>query len=182
MFSLIITIIAIALGAALTVASLFYGGSAFTQNTAKSTASAVISQAQQITAANTLYSNDNGGVFIGTDPSSLATTYLSTVPTVPTAVALGGGASAWALESTSSNTAYVRLSSPASDEACKQINKQSFGSATIGGTTGHTGGGFGTTAVAGPVSAGVIGGIRAAMTAQFGCVRVDSDNVVVYRG
>jgi len=54
MFSLIISIIAIALVAALALASIYYGGDAFQEGTAKSEASTVINQGQQIQAAVTM--------------------------------------------------------------------------------------------------------------------------------
>jgi sensor histidine kinase regulating citrate/malate metabolism len=50
MFSLIITIISIALVAAIAVATLYYGGTQFSQGTAKATADQIISAAQQIAA------------------------------------------------------------------------------------------------------------------------------------
>ena len=54
MFSLIISIIAIALVAALALASIYYGGDAFQEGTAKSEASTVINQGQQVQAAVTM--------------------------------------------------------------------------------------------------------------------------------
>lgn len=188
MFSLIITIIAIALVIGLTVSTLFYGGTAFTQNSAKSLAAALVSQGQQIAGANTLYGNDKGGAFAGTDPTALVTaSYLAAVPTVPASVK-HATTPAWFLESATSNVAYVSLltAGGVSDEVCKQINKSSFGSATIGGTGTHpagaAGGGLGATAIAGPVSASIITTVRTAMTSQFGCALIGSDNVVIYKG
>ena len=55
MFSLIITIISIALVAALALATLYFGGDAFNQGSAKASAATVVNQAQQISGANTLY-------------------------------------------------------------------------------------------------------------------------------
>ncbi|NLC21536.1 MAG: hypothetical protein GX771_06450, partial [Halomonadaceae bacterium] len=55
MFSLIITIISIALVAALALATLYFGGDAFNQGSAKAAASTVVNQAQQINGANTLH-------------------------------------------------------------------------------------------------------------------------------
>lgn len=60
MFSLIITIISIALVAALAVATIYYGGDAFNQGSSKAKASTVVNQAQQIAGANTLYKSDKG--------------------------------------------------------------------------------------------------------------------------
>ena len=54
MFSLIISIISIALVAALALASIYYGGEAFNKGTTDADASTVINQGQQIQAAVTL--------------------------------------------------------------------------------------------------------------------------------
>lgn len=80
MFSLIITIISIALVAALAVATIYYGGDAFNQGSSKAKASTVINQAQQIAGANTLYKSDKGSF---TDSLSALQTgkYLASVPT-----------------------------------------------------------------------------------------------------
>ncbi|ADC73336.1 hypothetical protein TK90_2852 (plasmid) [Thioalkalivibrio sp. K90mix] len=61
MFSLIITIISIALVAALAVATLYYGGSAFTEGTTQANASGVINQAQQVGGGATLFTVRNAG-------------------------------------------------------------------------------------------------------------------------
>lgn len=55
MFSLIITIISIALVAALALATLYFGGDAFNQGSAKAAAATVVNQASQISGANTLH-------------------------------------------------------------------------------------------------------------------------------
>ncbi len=54
MFSLIITIIAIALVAALALASIYYGGSAFNKGSEKAAASTLVNNAMQVSAAMTL--------------------------------------------------------------------------------------------------------------------------------
>jgi type II secretory pathway pseudopilin PulG len=89
MFSLIITIISIALVAALAVATIYYGGSAFTQGTAKANASALVSAGQQVSGALTLYANDKGGARATlanlTDTSTAVNpggAYLSAAPSV----------------------------------------------------------------------------------------------------
>jgi hypothetical protein len=86
MFSLIITIISIALVAALAVATIYYGGSAFTKGTAKANAAALVSGAQQITGAAALYSNDNGGA--RATLVQLQPNYLSSAPSMPAGAAL----------------------------------------------------------------------------------------------
>ena len=83
MFSLIVTIISIALVAALAVASIYYGGAAFTQGSAKANASALVAEAQQIAGANDLYANDNAGAFSPDVPTLVSGSYLSTAPAPP---------------------------------------------------------------------------------------------------
>ena len=80
MFSLIISIIAIALVAALALASIYYGGDAFQEGTAKAEASTVVNQGQQVQAAVTMSEIDETEV---TALSELVTNdYLKEVPGV----------------------------------------------------------------------------------------------------
>ena len=82
MFSLIITIISIALVAALAVATIYYGGDAFNQGTTKAKASTIVNQAQQIAGANTLYKSNTGG--FAADVAALVTnSYLASAPVSP---------------------------------------------------------------------------------------------------
>jgi hypothetical protein len=82
MFSLIITIISIALVAALAVATIYYGGSAFTQGTAKASASAFVAAGQQVNGALTLFANDNGGARATDVAALVAGKYLAAAPSV----------------------------------------------------------------------------------------------------
>tara|TARA_Y100001960_G_scaffold303515_1_gene355672 strand:- start:30 stop:479 length:450 start_codon:yes stop_codon:yes gene_type:complete len=88
MFSLIISIIAIALVAALALASIYYGGDAFQEGTAKAEASTVINQGQQVQAAVTMSEIDEQAYFEGanvaeTSLNALVTgDYLKEVPGV----------------------------------------------------------------------------------------------------
>lgn len=122
MFSLIITIISIALVAAIAVATLYYGGSQFSQGTAKAQADQIISAAQQIAGANTLYANNvGGGQYDGAGITDLKTQgFLSAVPSVNTSVggafSLSGG--------TSANTVTMTLATTAS-AVCTAIEKAS---------------------------------------------------------
>ena len=93
MFSLIITIISIALVAALAVATIYYGGSAFTQGSAKANASALVGAAQQISGANTLYFNDKGGN-AATQTDLKNGGYLQAVPTAPANTTINAAISA----------------------------------------------------------------------------------------
>lgn len=61
MFSLIISIIAIALAAVLLLTSAFYGGDALTEGTVKAEAASLANEAQQISAGYDLYKVENAG-------------------------------------------------------------------------------------------------------------------------
>lgn len=89
MFSLIITIISIALVAALALATIYYGGSAFNKGSAGAKASQLINEGQQVNGAVAIYLadlsgnsastlTDNGTA--GTQVEDLAPAYLSQVP------------------------------------------------------------------------------------------------------
>jgi hypothetical protein len=136
MFSLIITIISIALVAAIAVATLYYGGTQFSQGTAKATADQIISAAQQIAGANTLYANNlGGGAYdvagtLGGISDLKAQGFLNAIPSVASTVAtssftLTGG--------TALNTVQLSLTSTSS-AVCAAIEKQA-GSLTGSGTT-----------------------------------------------
>src|SRR5690606_2232551 len=60
MFQLIVSVISIALVAALAIASIFYGGDAFTKSSEKATITTLIDQAQQIGGASALYETNEG--------------------------------------------------------------------------------------------------------------------------
>lgn len=86
MFSLIISIIAIALVAALALASIYYGGDAFQEGNSKAEASTIVNQGQQVQAAVTMSEIDEKGYFVDptkTDLSDLVTgKYLKEIPQV----------------------------------------------------------------------------------------------------
>ena len=60
MFQLIVAVISIALIAALAIASIFYGGDAFTKSSEKANVTTLVNQAQQIAGAAALYKTENG--------------------------------------------------------------------------------------------------------------------------
>lgn len=79
MFSLIITIISIALVVALVAATMYYGGSALNKGTETADAAGLVSGAQQIVAAVTLHQSLEGSV--PANVAALVTAkYLSSVP------------------------------------------------------------------------------------------------------
>lgn len=78
MFSLIITIIAIALVAALALASIYYGGSAFNKGSEKAQAATLVNNAMQVSAAMTLATADGEPYSVIGD---LSPEYLASTPT-----------------------------------------------------------------------------------------------------
>lgn len=61
MFSLVITIIAIVLVAALALATLYYGGDAFKNGNVQAVAARVLNEGQQLAGAIEMYKSDNNG-------------------------------------------------------------------------------------------------------------------------
>lgn len=120
MFQLIIAIIAIALVALLAVASLYYGGSAFSTGSARAAAATVVSQAQQINAAEVLYANDNSGAIPATVLALNTSTpqYLQAVPVLPSNI---GGTVAWTVDGSKNGLIYAQVANQA---ICSQINTQ----------------------------------------------------------
>lgn len=83
MFNLIVSVISIALLAALAIASVFYGGEAFTNSSEKANVTTIVNQAQQIAGAAALYRTENGyNPPVGVIDSShaLVGKYLAQVP------------------------------------------------------------------------------------------------------
>lgn len=96
MFQLIVAVISIALIAALAIASIFYGGDAFTKSSEKANVTTLVNQAQQISGAAALYKTDNG---VPVNPASaiadlISGHYLANEPKAPK-IADG---TAWAIE------------------------------------------------------------------------------------
>ncbi len=99
MFSLIITIISIALVAALALATLYYGGTAFNRGAAGAAAARLINEGQQINGAVALYRADFASGATTTVATSLATLpagYLASVPTGWTSANVNAGTMAHA--------------------------------------------------------------------------------------
>ena len=146
MFSLIITIISIALVVALAIASIYYGGAAFTQGNTRAVAATVVSQAQQIAGGATLSFNQTQTV-----PASVAALqtsgYLTSVPNVPAAA---NATTAWTISATEVGHVIT------SDAVCNAIDASAKGTspATFAGNppaakvTTQQYGCFGTTGAA----------------------------------
>lgn len=127
MSNLIITIIAIALGAAVVLASIYSGGTALNQGSARSNATAVLNQAQQISGAAAIYSNENAGVAVLTaDLSGALVTgnFLKSLPVPPTALNTNAGTRAWTVSG-------INLVTPATSlEVCTAVERQRNATAT----------------------------------------------------
>ena len=118
MFQLIVAVIAIALVIALTLASIYYGGEAFTRSSLKANVAAMVNQAQQISGAHTLYKVDNAQ-----DAGAIADLegdYISSIPTAPEAIANA----AWTLNAVD-DTVDVALTGDAAGntEVCVEVAK-----------------------------------------------------------
>lgn len=153
MFALIIAIIAIALTIYLAVSTLFYGGDALSNGSARAIASAFINQGQQINGVHTLFKNDNAGEKVGTNHGLdilVTQDYLSSIPvpskgsawTVDTAFNTGTVENLLVIKSTDVEAAEGVTASVIPDEVCKLINDQAgVGSETFGcvdGTDANT--------------------------------------------
>lgn len=120
MFNLIITIIAIALVVVLTATSIYYGGSAFSNGSADALAATFINQAQQVQAAATLYSAQNGGSAADVQ-ALLDGSFLKSNPQTP-------ATQRWELESgialTAANIGASNGGSSITPEVCNKINEK----------------------------------------------------------
>ena len=135
MFSLIITIISIALVAALAVSTLYFGGDSFNRGTAQASAATMVNQASQIAGANTLYAVDNGGTYadVMSDLTEANPSYLAAAPRNTD---MDGD---WSLDGPDSSliTASIEKSRVS---VCQEINRQAgIASENVDGATSVTG-------------------------------------------
>jgi type II secretory pathway pseudopilin PulG len=136
MFSLIVTLVSIALVAALALATLYYGGSSWLRGNAAANAATVTNQGQQIRGAMELYYTDHSEY-----PASLQDLvtgeYLKTVPVPPAMVALQTGLVApalaagedWALLAAGQPAFMVQDAIP--KDVCQELNYLNLGSDAI---------------------------------------------------
>ncbi len=125
MFQLIVAVISIALVAALALASIFYGGEAFTRSQLKAQVTTMINQAQQLSGAQTLYKTDKGGLVAATPAELQSEGYLASVPVPPSKITDGA---AWTLNN-AAKAAYVDLIDDDNTvaEIAKIVNDQGTG-------------------------------------------------------
>jgi hypothetical protein len=118
MFSLIITIISIALVAALALATIYYGGSAFSAGSAKAQLATAVSQAQQIAGAMTLAISDGNAIApTATVPfvlAGLTPNYLTQIPTAP-------AGAAWTISPPPTSGGVFSLSTTLPAAACSAL-------------------------------------------------------------
>ena len=102
MFQLIVAVISIALVAALAIASIYYGGSAFSSSSLRANVVTLVNGGQQIAGAQALYKTDKG---VGTAYiATLTPEYLSAKPGVSVIADATGTSAGWSL--LSANVAY----------------------------------------------------------------------------
>lgn len=114
MVSLIVLLITIALGGIVAIATAYNGGDAFRNGSANAYATQLTNAGQQISAANILYANDNGGTY-STSVATLTTggEYLASAPRVPKNASLSDDI-----------TGNVITVTGLTDEVCEAVNKQ----------------------------------------------------------
>lgn len=118
MFSLIITIISIALVAALALATIYYGGSAFNKGSAEARASQLINEGQQLNGAVALAKADFASGERGTQIATvggLDPAYLAQIPT------------GWdeTVDVTAASGVLTHTSANVTAEVCASVNRKS---------------------------------------------------------
>lgn len=127
MFSLIITIISIALVAALALATLYYGGAAFTRGHADAQAAKVRNQSQQLLGANELFKVNHGRYALNV-AELVSADYLKSAPVARAAVQAALADSAWFMPLPGESLFLLETNFP---EACRSINEDGYGKRAI---------------------------------------------------
>jgi hypothetical protein len=112
MFSLIITIVSIALVVALVAATMYHGGDTLTQGRTTADAAAFVSGAQQIGGAQVMHISLESAPAADV-PALVTAKYLASAPVVKATVA------GWSIDNTAKLVKAVTLT----DDVCLQINK-----------------------------------------------------------
>lgn len=126
MFSLIITIITIALVAALAISSIYYGGDAFNSGSTQAAASTIVNQAQQIAAASDMFRAQNAG----RRPANIAALtdeqrFLQSAPILPDGYFTGESGGAWTIDATEGRLQLTNVS----PEICHDETDDAIGGA-----------------------------------------------------
>jgi alpha-tubulin suppressor-like RCC1 family protein len=123
MFSLIITVITIALVAVLALATLYYGGAAFTQSSAAATAGKLINQGQQLIGAAELFRVENGR-WPASVQEMVMSSYLRSVPVAKSAVSAALAENSWEMPKAG---VPVFISQHPASGPCRQVNEKAYG-------------------------------------------------------
>jgi hypothetical protein len=158
MFNLIVAVISIALIAAMAAASIFYGGEAFSNSTAKAQASTLVNNGQQISGAQQLYMIDNSGVR-ATDIATFTADpfYLQALPTPPASVVADN--EVWALAD-SGAIAFIDLVDANAAAVCDSIEESGGLSSAV------------TANASTPLASELTG------DAQFGCLETAGGDII----
>jgi hypothetical protein len=144
MFQLIVAVISIALVAALAIASIFYGGEAFTKSSEKANVTALVNQAQQISGAYQLFKTDAGAA--PATIAELSPSYLASLPTPPK---VATAAAAWDFATvgtgpTARQVVEIELkglsADVATDSVCLEVARQAGGTGANAQFTCEAGG------------------------------------------
>jgi len=141
MFQLIVAVISIALVAALAIASIYYGGSAFSSSSLRANVVTLVNAGQQISGAQALYKTDYGvaGTMVQLKESA---NYLSSEPGKSPIVKKVDGVSVdWTLATVSgSPVAQIGIVDNADNSVCAEVLRQagSNGQFFCEGTTDKT--------------------------------------------
>jgi len=123
MFSLVITIISIALVAALALATLYFGGAAFNKGRADAEASKIINQGQQLLGASELFYASHGR-WPDNVPEMISLGYLKSGPVAGAALPAAWAAEAWEMPTAG---VPVFVVDPINDDVCSRVNHKSYG-------------------------------------------------------
>lgn len=124
MFSLIITIISIALVAALALGTLYYGGNAFTQGTAKAEAARSLNEGQQLMAAADLFFVNRGRYPVNIQ-ELVASDYLKQIPQANSGVGNAlANATEWEMPEAQ---VPVFTKTTTETDVCRSVNQTAYG-------------------------------------------------------
>lgn len=131
MFSLIISIISIALVAALALATIYYGGAGFNKSSDIATATKFLTQSNQILGADRLYRVDHEGAAPSTMQDLISGGYLTSIPSIAASnsnfSAVAQTQETWQLLKIGNAVAYLNTSLSLTEEVCRKINKSTVG-------------------------------------------------------
>lgn len=136
MFSLIITIISIVLVGLLAVATIYYGGDAFSQRGPEAQAGTILNNGQQISGAMEVRHADGRGALVSVANLAVESngqTYLNSVPVPPKGAYVSGEPTAadWVLLNPGSSRSSYMLEKKVSQEVCHWINFKAYGDGDI---------------------------------------------------